>query len=224
MFGPPIEPTRSTPPGPTTKEGKSHSSHNAVRHGILARKVEFETDEQREEYQALWQSWRKDYCPVGRLEKFLVEEITSTSWKLGITEGLETRELLRRQNYSSGIDGIFHGHLDLPVSSMDLPLDREWDCERVVVRAVAGSDSRDVNASRYPIVYQNQVLNGTQSSRSDQSQKVGHLEIQAVMGSSLDTMTRYRSALKRDFYRAIETLRAVQAERHEREKGSNGHV
>jgi hypothetical protein len=33
------------------------------------------------------------------------------------------------------------------------------------------------------------------------------------MGSALENMTRYQAKLKRDLYRAIKTLREVQAER-----------
>ena len=43
----------------------------------------------------------------------------------------------------------------------------------------------------------------------------GRLEIHAVLGSALETMTRYQAAVKRDLYRAMETLRKFQAERHD---------
>jgi len=188
-----------------------------LRHGILVRKVVLDADEE-QEYQRVWQSWEKHYQPKGTLEQFLVEEVTTIAWKLGITEGIETLELSRRQDVRDGIGGVFNGELKLPVSDWDLPVDRGWDCERIVVRALAGNDQRNSNTSRRPGVWQNQVLNAVQISDNSHHQEGGHLEIQAVLGSSLDTMTRYRSALKRDFYRAIETLRTVQAERREGEK------
>lgn len=49
------------------------------------------------------------------------------------------------------------------------------------------------------------------------AQEAGHLEFEAILGNSLANMARYQSALKRDLYRAIETLRKVQAERREGE-------
>ena len=61
-----------------------------------------------------------------------------------------------------------------------------------------------------------------QQSSSYNSQKAGHLEVEAVLGSSLDRLTRYQSALKRDLYRAIQTLRSLQAERREREGDNDG--
>ena len=60
-------------------------------------------------------------------------------------------------------------------------------------------------------------MSAVQNLRNDNSQEAGHLEVEAVLGSSLEKMTRYQSALKRDLYRAIEMLRTLQAEKRERE-------
>jgi hypothetical protein len=202
-------------PGPRTKQGKSNSSCNALRHGILARKVVLDTDEQRTEFQELLQSCRTDLVPEGLLEKFLVEEIALVFWKLGIAGGLEAKELLRRQELTDDLDGIFRNNLKLPISNYDLPLDRGWDCERLVVRAVAGEDQRHSDTMCGPGVVQGQVVNALKSSRNSDHQEVDHLEIEAVMGSALESMTRYQAKLKRDLYRAIETLSRMQAERRE---------
>lgn len=204
--------------GPKTKHGKSNSSYNALRHGILARKVVLDTHEQRAEFRELRHACRKEWGPDGLYEKFLVEEIAVIFWKLGILEGLQAQELLRRQELSDDVDSIFHKDLELPISGYDLPLDRGWDCERLVVRAVSGKDNSYSSASRGPAVVQGQVINAFQNSQDSNSQKAGHLEFEAVLGNSLANMTRYQSVLKRDLYRAIEELRKTQAERSEREK------
>lgn len=203
--------------GPVTEKGKSRTCHNALRHGILTRRVTLNTEDE-QEYQAAWQSWDEYYHPIGQLEQFLVEEVANIAWKLGIVESLETRELLRRQDVRDGVDAVFHSELKLPISDWDLPIDRGWDCERIVVRALAGDDTGNSNASRAPGVWQGQVVNAVRNSQNSHHQTGGRLEVQAVLGSCLDTMTRYRAALKRDLYRAIETLRTVQAERREKEK------
>ena len=186
-----------------------------MRHGILARNVVLDTDEKRMEYERIWQSWDGHFHPQGPLEGFLVEEVTNISWKLGITETLETKELSRRRYLGDGVDGVFDGELKLPISGEDLPLDRGWDCERMVVRAVAGNDQRNSSASRGPGFWQNQVVKDVHASIDRHDRKVGHLEVQAVLSSSIDTLTRYRSALKRDLYKAIEMLRVVQEKRRE---------
>jgi len=204
--------------GPRTKQGKSNSSCNALRHGILARKVVLDTEEQRAEFQELLQSCKTEWGPEWLIEKFLVEEIAILLWKLGITEGLETRELSLRQDVRDGVDAVFHGDLKLPISDWDLPIDKGWECERIVVRAAAGKDTSHASTSRGPAIFQNKVINAIQKSQNQDSQEAGHLEVEAVLGNSLANMTRYRSILKRDLYRAIETLRKVQAERREGKK------
>ena len=133
--------------------------------------------------------------------------------KAGIAEGLEVRELLRRQELSDDVGSIFSKDLELPISGSDLPLDRGWDCERIVVRAVAGKDQRDSNTMCGPGVVQGQVVQALKRSQNSDRQEVDHLEIEAVMGSALETMTRYQGKLKRDLYRAIETLRKMQVDR-----------
>jgi|HubBroStandDraft_6_1064221.scaffolds.fasta_scaffold306084_2 hypothetical protein len=62
--------------GPRTKGGKSNTRHNALRHGILAKRVALETDEERVEYQRIFESWNAEFRPEGFLENALVEEIT----------------------------------------------------------------------------------------------------------------------------------------------------
>jgi hypothetical protein len=133
--------------GPTTERGKSHSSKNAVRHGILAAKVVLDSHEQRAEFLELRQRCKTELRPKGLLEKFVVEEIATLFRKLGIVEFLVDRELLRRQKHSGHVDSIFHKDLELPISNYDLPLNRGWDCERIVVRAVTGKDQRQSDIS-----------------------------------------------------------------------------
>ena len=61
-------------------------------------------------------------------------------------------------------------------------------------------------------------MDAIQNSQNYNSQEAGHLEVEAVLGSSLEKKTRYQTTLKRDLYRAIEVLRTLQAERSEREE------
>jgi hypothetical protein len=203
--------------GPQTELGKSKTRYNALRHSILAKRVVLETHEERSEFRKLFKHCNDDFCPRGLLEKVLVEDYAWLLWKLRILRGLEWRELSRRQDLRDQLGSIFNGDLDLPIDESDLPLDRGWDCERIVVRAVAGKDESSSSASRGPAVVQNQVMKAFQNSGHSTSQKVGHLEVEAVLGNALEKMTRYQSALRRDLYRAIEMLRAVQKERLERE-------
>jgi hypothetical protein len=204
--------------GPQTERGKSNSSHNALRHGILAKRVVLETHGERAEFRKLFQRCNHEYRPKGLQEKFHVEDITCLLWKLQISLGREMRELSLRQDVRGQVDGVFHRELKLPINDWDLPIDRGWDCERLVVRAIAGKDLSNSSGSRGPAVVKNQIVNAFQNSGNHTSQEVGHLEVEAVLGSALEKMTRYQSTLRRDLYRAIEMLRAAQAERRKRRK------
>jgi hypothetical protein len=203
--------------GPQTERGKSNTRHNALRHGILAKMVVLETDEERAGYKEIAESWNAEFSPVGLQEEVQVEEITILSRNLQIVEALVSRELAFRRGVRGRVDGIFHRELKLPISDSDLPLGRGWDGERIVVRAVAGKDESNYSASRTPGVLQNQLTSAVQNTRKRNMQEAGHLEVEAVFVSSLEKWTRYQAALKRDFYRALEKLRALQAERRERE-------
>jgi vacuolar-type H+-ATPase subunit I/STV1 len=71
-----------------------------------------------------------------------------------------------------------------------------WDCQELIIR-IATSRSEQEDAS---------IM-------SEKKAKSGNLVIEAKLNSSIDTVVRYQAAIKRDFYRAIATLRDVQRER-----------
>jgi hypothetical protein len=190
--------------GPRTEHGKANTSKNALQHGILAKKVVLETDEEWADFQQLLQACNDDTKPEGLLEQLFVEEFAYQIWKQRILLGLKTRELARLQGeQDEGVDGVFHGDLDLPIRASDLPIDKGWDCERLVVRAVAGTDTTSSNAFRGPGIFQIQVINAVEKSRKHNSQEVGHIEVEAVTGSTLEKITRYLSASKRDKARSL---------------------
>ena len=71
--------------GPRTEHGKFNSCRNALRHGILAKKVALKTDEELVEFQTLFQRCKDNFGPKGLLEKFFVEEIAILFWKLRVS-------------------------------------------------------------------------------------------------------------------------------------------
>jgi hypothetical protein len=83
---------------------------------------------------------------------------------------------------------------------------------------VSDSTKLDSNASHRPEVIQNKVFSDFLKSTNNQEKEAGHLEVEAVLASSLASPTRYRSGLKRDLYKANEMLRAAQKNRRDREQ------
>lgn len=205
--------------GPKTNNGKSNSSINAICHGILAKKIVFHTKEQRREYRKLKVRCREHFQPQQFLEAFLVDEITINIWKLQVIEGLEAQELLKRQEGDNDLNGIFSlgNDLELPMDGVDLPLEHGLDCERLTVRGSVRKDSGNSNSGTGPLVVNGQALNGARSSVNSNKDSGSHLEVEAVLVSTLESMGRYKARVKKDLYRAIETLRTIQAERKNNE-------
>jgi len=201
--------------GRKTPRGKAASSRNSLRHGLLAKAVFFDSDEKRAAYEQHWRACNAHWRPVGPVELFLTEDITNISWKLAIEEALETEALAHRQ--SDGIDGIFANDLDLPIDATDLPLGPSYVCEKVSIEAVAAKGNVDSDGSSTPKLYDGRFVQNTRKSSLGTHHHTGQLGVRAVLGNSLDALVRYRSGLKHDLYRALDTLRSLQAERLEQQ-------
>lgn len=201
--------------GSKTARGKAASSRNSLRHGLLAKAVFFDSDEKRTAYEQHWRSWHKHWKPVGPVELFLMEDITNMAWKLAMEEALETEALAHRQ--SDGIDGIFANDLDLPMDAADLPLGPSYVCEKVSIEAVASKGTVSSDGSSAPQLYGGRFVQSTRKSSLGTHHHTGQLGVHAVLSDSLDALVRYRSGLKHDLYRALDTLRSLQTERLEQQ-------
>ena len=198
--------------GPKTQRGKSRSSRNAVRHGILADKVVLETDAKRAEYEAHRLRWEKYFQPQGPDERFLVDEITVASWKLGITETIESRELARHEQAFDRVPGFFESKLELPIDAADIPIEHGWSCEKLIVRAVARDDHRNTSGRRQPAIDQNRWVEQVKTVSDSQNRHGDHLELEAVLGSKIETLSRYGRTLRNNLYRALKQLRILRGE------------
>lgn len=201
--------------GPKTKSGKSTSSKNAVGHGILSKKIVLNTKEERREFRKLKRRCRNQFKPRDFLENFFVDEVIINIWKLGIIEELEAQDLLRRQGIDNDVNGIFNfkNDLEIPFEKDDIPLQCGWDCERMVVRGTAVKDLAQTNAASGPQVVNGQPVQGFKAGCNAKSDSAHHLEVEAVLVSTLDRMSRYKSSVKKDLYRAIEALKQLQEDR-----------
>ena len=75
-----------------------------------------------------------------------------------------------------------------------------WDCQELVVRTgTRNSEEEDQEIS------------------NDRRGKVGHVQIEARLNTSLDTIHRYQASINRDLYRALAEIRSMQRETRERE-------
>ena len=194
--------------GARTKEGKERASHNSWRHGILATTTNVRTHKDRTEFRRIRRLWTKEFDPHGTLEKFFVEEVTGLSWRLGITEEVEIRELLRRRNTAEDANSeqALDDKIELPVDEWELPVNRGWECEQVIVRAVSGDEEGDTDNTKMRAAAAGTIATKAENVSGNRKHHAQQIEVQALMGSSLDTVSRYRSGLKRELYRAIDKL------------------
>lgn len=86
--------------GPKTPEGKARSSQNALKHGLLSRRVLLQ-DEDPVEFQAHVRSYRDYFKPIGPVEAYLVDKLIAISWRAMRVQQVEGASM--DQTYSDTI-------------------------------------------------------------------------------------------------------------------------
>jgi hypothetical protein len=74
--------------GPTTPEGKSRSSQNALRHGLTARHLIVRED-QRQQFDELHNALLEEIDPQGAMENFTFHQLVHAAWNLERFRALE---------------------------------------------------------------------------------------------------------------------------------------
>ena len=175
---------------------------NALKHSVLAKHLVFRDEQEEAEFNNLQAELEDEYQPCGQTERALVDEIAICLWKLQILNGWELQEITNRRKAAKAILRAVAENYD----EEQLPLFTKgdgsrsaarlgWDCQELIVRTGTRNSEQD------------------ESFAGDTKDKAGHVQIEAKLTTSLDTILRYQAALKRDLYRAIAALRAIQAQR-----------
>ena len=174
---------------------------NARTHGLLSKNLHFKSEEEKQKFETLLQELGADYKPQTAMEGILVEEIGVDLHKLEVTYEWESAEVEHRRRSGEAMiksvsDASAARRLFLfgSFSSISSPAHQGWDCQELTVR----NNNSDAE--------QEKTMGGRNS-------EAGHLQIEAKLTSSLDTILRYQAAIKRDLYRALEALRALKRDR-----------
>lgn len=193
--------------GPRTVTGKLAVRHNAIRHGLLAKQILLRHGEVRqEEFKQFLDELEHDLKPIGFIERMLVEEAGACWWKLGTANRLELQELRNHRNTSKKVITELQGAgsdinlFDKEANTGTLP---RWGCDRLVVRRSTGT----IEIEEKPA--DKNDFRPAASSNQDR----GCFEIEATLTSFLPTILRYEAGLKRDYYRAVNTLLELQGQR-----------
>ena len=188
---------------------------NARKHGVLAKHLTFKSAEEEAEFEALRNEFTAEYQPSGATERALVEEACVCLWRLGILDGWATQALANRRGAARAIvQAVAENYTDEQLALFTQgdgsrsAAGLGWDCQELIIRT--GSRNAEQEDAE---------------SLSDTKAKGGHVLIEAKLNSSIDTIARYQTSVKRDFYRAIAMLREIQREKRENSSfnGSAGH-
>jgi hypothetical protein len=169
---------------------------NALKHSALAKHLVFRDEQEETEFSNLLAELEDEYRPDGQTKRALVEEIAICLWKLQILNGWEMEEVTNRRKAAKAILCAVAERFDEDQLSLFTKGDGShsaarlgWDCQELIVRTGTRNSEQDESFS------------------GDKTDKSGHVQIEAKLTTSLDTILRYQAALKRDFYRAIAALR-----------------
>jgi hypothetical protein len=186
------------------------ANQHARKHGLQAKHLVFRSEEERQRFETLMDDLLDEYQPVGRTELELVETVAVSFWNSGEANGWESQELTRRNQAPAAILKALAENFDgeqLPLftgpDGSQSAVQFGWACEELVVR----TGTRNSEEEREGI-------------RKDRRGKVGLVQIEAKLNTSLDTILRYHAAINRDLYRALGELRSMQCERREQSVGA----
>ena len=198
-----IEANRSNAKKSTGPRNTTTVNQNATRHGLLAKTLRFRDDDEKNEFNRLMQELEEEQQAAGRIERVLIEEAAVCLWKLQSANDWEIQELANRRKASKAIMKSLAENCDeeRPLfnqwDSSPPAAQLGWDCDELVIRSGTTNSEQEKEKS------------------GDQNCKAGHVQIEAKLTASLDTVLRYQAAIKRDLYRALAALRDMRRDREE---------
>ena len=167
---------------------------NAVTHGLLSRKIIFANEDDKRAYDAVVEELYLHCDPQGPIEAAQVSLMAIALLKLSELYGWEYSEICERRSTAAALLKGFEYNFDAQTLSMVPVTQGSWQPRELVVRAGTQKEEETTN-------------------HKDREDKGGHTIIEARMSGSPDLILRYQSAILRDFYRALGTLRKLQRER-----------
>lgn len=177
-----------------------NSKMNAMKHGLLAKRLRL-NEEQQAEFEGLLTELEAEFQPETASQRMILEELAMDWWKLQQTNSWEMQHCNNRSSSANVIFQILdaeRGHDELSSIGRGEELSRAahlgWECEQVVFRS--GNQAQE------------EEMQGTGRSGSDKRTR-GHMLVEARVSTGMETLLRYQRSLKRDFFRAMDVLRRL---------------
>jgi hypothetical protein len=207
-------------PGPRTAEGKARSSQNSRTHGLFARELHFNSQEEREQFEELHEELRQDRNPKGALQDMIVRLMARCLWRLLQVQERIAAEFSKRDNtnWASTLQHFMgkSNSLKLPVPGIPQPdaansKGREtwtpWQCTELSLKLVGG----DHNVQNlHEVSGQDLQFVKDMKNKRSRNDTVQRFELELKLGDSLETYRRYEAALKRELFQYIEILDRLQ--------------
>jgi hypothetical protein len=184
-------------PGPRRTQ---NTRYNATKHSLLAKNIRFRDESEEKEFQKSVAELSRHHNPVGPTERALVEEMAIAQWRLQTVYGWESLEVKNRENPATAILDGLKENLEAQELSFFAATQQGWSARELSVR----TGSRN---------------SGEEEALLGLTDKTGHIMVEAKMSSSLssslETLLRYGTSIRRDFYKALKVLCQLQRERLE---------
>src|SRR5215203_6914421 len=163
--------------GPTTPEGKAAVRLNALKHGLLSRKILL-PGEDGEALKELGERLRAELQPVGELESLLVEKIVATHWRMQRLERVEA--------------GIFAFELDVELEGMPntdiVTLGKSfiWDADRANAFSKLSRYQTAIERSLYKAIHELQRLQAARRAEGNVSPPAAvDVDVTSIIGEGL---------------------------------------
>jgi hypothetical protein len=190
-------------PGPKTEGGKLRSKLNARTHGLLAATLAFGSDEEAARYTEFLELLGRDYAPDNVVEALLVKEVADTTWKLQESSTWEAEAVRCRRASSLLVIKALAADSSGSILGPDLPLVRD----SALTSAIGGWDCSELSL----FCRRSKNTSAQEGIREDEKATGDQVGAEVKLASSLGTVMRYRSMLKRDLHHAIDQLERLRA-------------
>ena len=188
--------------GPRTPEGKNVVGLNAVTHGLRSEKIILLPGEDEAAFRELDEGLRAGLQPVGELENLLVDQMISAQWMLRRVRRVETG-IFASEFYGELVERA-QREADTYVQVED-PLDRVIEVSGKTTFTVTDERKHKEALSR---------VRELEAARDSETATLGRTFARdADNANAFSKLSRYGTAIERQFYRALHELQRSQAAR-----------
>jgi hypothetical protein len=173
---------------------------NAVKTGLLSRSICFKGDEEEAAFRELARNLTEDHQPQSFTEVLLVEDLAVSAWKLRLVDQLILEQMNARSAVSAVVCEAYfeaarqrEGSLAGSSETFEEIRNFTWECQQLVL-TTGGSAAQEEPKQAF----------------LSAEKKAGNGSLEVKLGNPTDTLLRYANAWRRDFFRALAALVALQ--------------